>query len=385
MRLCFISLLLATAVGWISKTHAQETADSVEFSGRRWAVTGETIVEQYLGRTALRMGNGRAFLTDPQPFQDGTIEFDFATTGHRSFAGIFFRVQESRRDGEYFYLRPHQTNRFDALQYTPVDSGITAWQLYPEYNAEVAIPREEWVHVRLDISGDRLRVFVADGAEPVMTARLERGLTAGGIGFSSSALHGGGIDSPEGTLTAAISNLEINPRRASSAEAEMPSPAPGVITRWALSPAVAAPSGPEEGLPQDLMRRSDWTIATSDEAGRVNVSRYRAIPGDADGGLVLARVLLESESGGLEKLHFGFSDRVSIFLNGRIMYSADNSYLARSGRYLGVMTVDNDALYLPLVAGQNELILAVSETFGGWGIAGRLEDATGIRVAAAVP
>ncbi len=31
-----------------------------------------------------------------------------------------------------------------------------------------------------------------------------------------------------------------------------------------------------------------------------------------------------------------------------------------------------DTLYLPLVAGENELVVAVSEDFGGWGIQAKL-------------
>ena len=52
----------------------------------------------------------------------------------------------------------------------------------------------------------------------------------------------------------------------------------------------------------------------------------------------------------------------------------------RSLRYLGVMTIDNDALFLPLKQGENELIFAVSEAFGGWGVTARLEDLAGIRL-----
>jgi hypothetical protein len=54
-------------------------------------------------------------------------------------------------------------------------------------------------------------------------------------------------------------------------------------------------------------------------------------------------------------------------------------------RYLGVMTVDNDALYLPLRRGENELIMAVSEAFGGWGLIARFADTTGITVEAERP
>ena len=54
-------------------------------------------------------------------------------------------------------------------------------------------------------------------------------------------------------------------------------------------------------------------------------------------------------------------------------------------RYLGAMTVDNDALYLPLEEGDNELIFVVSESFGGWGLVARLADTDGLNISAASP
>jgi len=49
------------------------------------------------------------------------------------------------------------------------------------------------------------------------------------------------------------------------------------------------------------------------------------------------------------------------------------------------MTVDNDALYLPLEEGDNELVFVVSESFGGWGLVARLADMEGITLSAEAP
>lgn len=363
---------------------AQET---VTFSDHQWTINGEARVEQFAGREALRMGRGRADLDDMM-IGDGTIEFDFRTTGHRSFAGIVVRLQETNRDGEYFYLRPHQSNRFDALQYTPIDSGMTAWQLYPEHNAEATIPANEWMHVRLELTGEQLLVYVGDGSEPAMTVpHLTRGHTRGRIGLRSSAPRGGSNDSPEGTLTAAFANFVVRTQSSAASETTVNrAPAdPRIIRQWAVSPAVPGSETPIEQLPRELLQSSGWTIAASDDTGRVNLSRYRANPPDTNLGLVLARVVIRSDGAQVKKLNFGFSDRVSVFLNQQVIYSANNSYLARSGRYLGVMTLENDALYLPLRQGNNELIFAVSEVFGGWGLSARLADMEGVRVQAPLP
>jgi hypothetical protein len=50
---------------------------------------------------------------------------------------------------------------------------------------------------------------------------------------------------------------------------------------------------------------------------------------------------------------------------------------SRSLRYLGVMTLDNDALRIRLEKGDNELLFAVTEAFGGWGLNARLDGVEG--------
>jgi hypothetical protein len=41
--------------------------------------------------------------------------------------------------------------------------------------------------------------------------------------------------------------------------------------------------------------------------------------------------------------------------------------------FLGVASLGPDAIYVDLRPGPNEIVLAVSEKFGGWGFAARLE------------
>ena len=136
---------------------------------------GDSVVlETYLGHEALRVRNSVIELPDVD-FENGTIEFDITTTGQRSFIGVAFRIEE-RGDYEDFYLRPHNSGRFDAMQYTPVYNGISAWQLYPEYNASFDIPTDTWLHVRLVISGSELRVYFDDAEAATLTIEaLKRG------------------------------------------------------------------------------------------------------------------------------------------------------------------------------------------------------------------
>jgi hypothetical protein len=73
---------------------------------------------------------------------------------------------------------------------------------------------------------------------------------------------------------------------------------------------------------------------------------------------------------------FGYSDRARVYLNGTLLYKGDNGYLSRDYRYLGTIGLF-DSIALPLKGGDNELWIAVSEDFGGWGIMGGISDYEG--------
>ena len=159
-------------------------------------------------------------------------------------------------------------------------------------------------------------------------------------------------------------------------ESDTPSPDSGLIARWEISNPFPEP---EELTVVPAVDR--WREVSADAAGRVNVARWAGIPAGASSATVLARTRLHADRARVVRLGFGFSDRGTVFLNGQPVFRGDNTYLSRSKRYLGVMGVDNDVIYLPLRAGANELVFAVSESFGGWGVTARLIDREGVRLA----
>jgi hypothetical protein len=87
----------------------------------------------------------------------------------------------------------------------------------------------------------------------------------------------------------------------------------------------------------------------------------------------LARTTIRSERERTARLELGFSDRARVFLDGRPLFAGDDGYQTRDYRFLGSIGWW-DAVYLPLAAGDNALVVAVSETFGGWGLQARLAD-----------
>jgi hypothetical protein len=360
---------------------AQQTLD---FEGRTWLSTApDATVETFMGREALLLRSGVVYLPDVQ-FRNGTVEYDVATTGHRSFVGTAFRIRQAPRvEYEHFYIRPHQTGRFDATQYTPEINGLAAWQLYPEYNAPVTVPAGEWIHVRLVIEETRLEAYVGEGSDPTLVVddlRLEPG--PGSVGLTSNFPQAGTLD----LYPTAYSNVRIVPDDSDPAPGSAPAPAvgddthPGTITSWALSESRAGLARDISGLEPGALDAMTWESVPTDALGRINIAEHRAFPPGAPGAHVYARVRVHSDEARTKALNFGFSDRGLVFLNGRLLFSGNNTYRSRSLRYLGAMTVENDALHLPLEAGENELVIIVSESFGGWGLVARFEDMDGLRL-----
>jgi len=88
--------------------------------------------------------------------------------------------------------------------------------------------------------------------------------------------------------------------------------------------------------------------------------------------VVYARTFIDADRAGPRKLSLGYSDDVSVFLNGRVLYRGRSAQNFRDPAFLGIVDAENDALWLPLKKGRNELVLALGELGGGWGFIARL-------------
>jgi hypothetical protein len=62
-----------------------------------------------------------------------------------------------------------------------------------------------------------------------------------------------------------------------------------------------------------------------------------------------------------------------------LIYGGNNLYQSRDYRFLGTIGYF-DELYLPLKKGRNELWMAISESFGGWGVKARFDNMEDISI-----
>ena len=316
-------------------------------------------------------------------FSDGTIEFDLAPTAEGHFTGITFRRQ-SFTNHENIYVRFHRSGDFMALQYAPRVNGSSTWQLYPEFAKTVEWPREKWTPVRLDIRGSQMNVFIAGGKEPVLSVpRLRNASTGGEIGFWAR------VNDKPAEWAAAISNMRIT--KASSIAPLTPSPnaPPPFVSNWQVSdPAVAVGArhtlpvsepvvavGARQPMPPATAK---WTSVRAEESGLVNLNRL--FPVQKGRSVVFAKHTVMSQSPVRVLAGIGYSDDVSVFVNGEMVYAGINGWDSRTPALNSFVDARWESVVLPFKAGANEVVLAVTDDQRfGWGFAMKIEDASGLK------
>lgn len=358
-------------------------AQSIPPDSARWELEGQAKVTDYQNRKSLFLDGGAAILKDFQ-LRDGVIDVDVATPANRGFFGIQFRITDDGANSEWVYLRQHKSGLPDAIQYTPVLNTGLNWQIYngPGFTAAVDIPKDVWFHLRLKIAGAQAQLYVQEMDKPALVMNdLKSGAQQGKIALS--------------VLTGAtyFSNFEVHETPAVSWERHNPAMPPDTLIKWSLSPSYdALARNLERPLTRAEMNSIQWQDVEAEPPGFVVLYRYRDAPHlrvsfandfskrlELQPGMkvVYAKTTIDSDRDQVKKLYLGYSDDVSVFLNGRILYRGRSAQYFRDPGFLGIMNPENDTVYLPLRRGHNELMLAVSEIGGGWGFICRLTDFAG--------
>jgi len=147
----------------------------------------------YKGRAALRVTDTapetvpdgeRLVILNKTEFQEGVIEIELtgepganAGGGARGFVGVAFRVSPDATKYECFYLRPtngradDQVRRNHSAQY--ISFPEFPWQRlrkeFPEkYESYVDLVPGEWTKVKIEVRGDKARLYVHSAQQPVL-------------------------------------------------------------------------------------------------------------------------------------------------------------------------------------------------------------------------
>jgi hypothetical protein len=374
MRYLFATTLALTILG---SAHAQDLP-TLEFDGHEWTIQGTVRTESYLDRDALYVSRGVAWRGDLD-LGDLVIEYDYASSHASGFIGVNFRLDETSASMEQFYTRPHQSGQDDATQSMVMINGGTTWQLHagPNEATAVDLPAREWVRVRIVAIGDQADIYVGNMDTPLMhvpNLRFDGG--HGPVGLYAS-------DRPWMTDSGAyFSNITIRPANEDdqiigSPRDVDPLPAGHIATFNVSSAFPEADVETAHWLRDETLTALTWTELSTEDDGVANINRTTRL---MDGNnTVLVRIRIQADEATSRVMRFGYSDRIRLYVNGVQLFYGNSGWRARDHRFLGTISYE-DALILHLNEGENEIVAAVSESFGGWGFQAAIADQTGLSI-----
>jgi len=276
-------------------------------------------VVTWCGRRALRL-DGLALVPDLE-VREASIEVEIWAEG-ACYPGIVFRVADVL-NFELAYAVPHCSAQWDALQYDPVFHGSNTWQLYhgEAYQKAATVPMGEWFHLRMDVQGTRAAVSVED-RPPLVLRQLAHPHAQGRVGIWTY-------------LPAYFSNLRVSPcRQMPEAGLDALRPPPGTFTEWFVD---------------------GFGRVQCEPSGVLNLNR--CLPASL-GELRLTRCF-ETLSAQEIELAFGFSDELSLEVDGQVLFTGTNAFKG-FGSYdeRGYVDLDAHSARLRLEPGVHQLAAA---------------------------
>ena len=297
-------------------------------------------VVTWQGREALRLEDGLALIPH-QRAVDASVQVLIGAEGS-AYPGIAFRVADVL-NFELAYAPPHTSGEWDALQYDPVFHGSNTWQIYhgPSYQRAAQVPTGRWFQLKADFCGERAAVSV-DGQPPLVVERLAHPAADGLFGLWTYR--------PAYFCDLRVSTCDgLNIPRG-----ENPSAAEGAVEAWFA-----------EG----------YGVLTCEPNGVLNLNRYLPI---SLGEVRLTR-RFETREAGMVTFEFGFSDALSLELDGKVIFSGENTFQGFADRAArGYAKLGTRSIQQVLKPGPHRLTAAlqVREPFG-WGLALAAHDENG--------
>ncbi len=374
-----MNVMAALLLASLAPAVAAAQSGNVPLSPEAWTATDSIRSVTYLGRPALYINRGIA-LVNGAAMENGSLDLDVAASDTTNFLGVVFRAATPRFSNVLF-LRPGASGTEEAVQYGPAFNSLgVAWQVYhgDGANAVADIPRNRWLHVRIELDGPVARLYVDTATVPTLVVPRVVASGGAGIGVWSGAFGRG----------AYFSNIRYAAAPGSSGGTPATAPPPGTMLDWEISNALEVPDFRPTTLPD--LGRLTWQRVQAEPEGFVLINRYReapvgGVPRDSTGAvltdsvmtgkiagsrIVYARTTITAAHDETRRLQYAYSNGVVIYLNGRPLAFAMNPGGLRG---IGAMARVGDAVYLPLRRGKNQIVFAVIECTGGWAFSGRLD------------
>jgi len=319
----------------------------------------KAIFEEFEGRETLLL-NGKVIVKDLQ-FSNGIIEVDVYANEVRSFAGIIFREQEGTM--EEAYMRLHKSKQADAVQYSAIYNLETNWQLYREHQANVRFKTKGWNALRVEVKGTMAEIFVND--EKVLGIDdLKTGFSVGQLGLTAlfnnrfSNFRITNLDEVTSVNRLTKENKDLN-----------------IIKKWNVSQAFPYTEGTLN--PKDFTKLESMSLNT-EASGLLPISKYvqRTSVGNFEANkeeYAVVSTTIVSDTNEVREFYFDYSDKIFVYLNGRLVFSGNNAFRSKGVQYMGHVNINSNSLYLDLKKGENKLHCVVIDKANGWGIIGGIK------------
>jgi len=359
---------------------AASTPTSVPFTASAWTATGNATFstrEAFPGgllNVTSESEEGYVTLKNRE-FSNGTIEFDIKPVTDE-MPGLRFRQgADGTADMVYIRVSPDCPASHDCLQYVPLIHGRILWDMYPQYQSTAPIRVDTWNHIKLVVSGKRLRVFVNREATPSLTVdHLEGELSEGTIALEGKALYA--------NLTIAPGVIDgLSPQALADPAASDPS----YLDVWE----VAAPKPLDHAGEPTLAAEpaSGWTPFHADYAGLMNLARrYPPTVRGAPRQFAWLRTTIVSDHAQTRHVAVGYLREITVFVNGDKAFAGSNLYNVPASRQVpdGRLSLENGGFDLVLKKGRNDVVVAIDANTPdmrgryGWGFIMKLDQAAGI-------
>jgi hypothetical protein len=159
----------------------------------------------------------------------------------------------------------------------------------------------------------------------------------------------------------------------------------GLVRNWRLSTSSALPTGKDAMYNEMPGATPEWKAISTERNGLVNLSREygRPLP-EPNRSVAWLKTTITSDKKQTKKVAIGWTREVWVFVNGKLVYADKNLFESDVERKFpdGRCSLENGVVTLPLEAGDNEVAVALANTFFGWGLMLRLADPEGVHLAA---
>ncbi|MDT0606023.1 family 16 glycoside hydrolase [Croceitalea rosinachiae] len=338
----------------------QDSLVKIDMLDSNWIIPENAIFENFDNKKTLLLKGKRATVRNLQ-FTNGTIEVDIYANFARSFAGITFRKQND--DMEEVYMRMHKSAQVDAIQYTPIFNNESNWQLYREYQAQVTFKNKGWNTLRIEVNNKSVEVFV-NNQKTMTIDNLRTGHHTGEIGLFA-------------LFSNRFSNFRVTPKDVVDKTGSDPDTLsdPSIIKKWEITK--ANPYKAEE-LDFEKFSNEKFMTVETEISGLLPISKYvkKTSSGNFEQNtddFIVASTTIHTNEEETKLFSFDYSDKIIVYLNGKIYFEGNNSFRAKGMQYTGHMGINTNKLYLPLKKGINRIHCVVIDKANGWGLMAKLE------------